>query len=94
MFSTEIRTNVPILQKLIQKTKLEAEMYANLDFPFSPVPEFLDPVFTKTSPKRSFSIIENWVYKFGHRFQSFRIEVFMSSLTVSIFIIFASFNLF
>jgi hypothetical protein len=42
------------------------------------VPEFIDPVFTKTSPKGSFSIIknerfvcaclcENWVYKFGHR---------------------------
>jgi hypothetical protein len=25
----------------------------------SPVPEFVDPVFTKTSPKRSFSVIEN-----------------------------------
>jgi hypothetical protein len=24
-----------------------------------PVPEFIDPVFTKTSPKRSFSVIEN-----------------------------------
>ncbi len=25
----------------------------------SPVPEFTDPVFAKTSPKRSFSVIEN-----------------------------------
>ncbi len=25
----------------------------------SPVPEFIDPVFVKTSPKRSFSITEN-----------------------------------
>jgi hypothetical protein len=25
----------------------------------SPMPEFIDPVFAKTSPKRSFSIIEN-----------------------------------
>jgi hypothetical protein len=41
---------------------------------YSPVSEFIDPVFAKTSPKRSFSIIENywacfhenWVYKFGH----------------------------
>jgi hypothetical protein len=24
-----------------------------------PVPEFIDPVFAKTSPKRSFSVIEN-----------------------------------
>jgi hypothetical protein len=24
-----------------------------------PVPEFIDPVFTKTSPKRSFSVIQN-----------------------------------
>jgi len=24
-----------------------------------PVPEFMDPVFTKTSPERSFSVIEN-----------------------------------
>jgi hypothetical protein len=40
------------------------------------VPEFIDPVFAKTSSKRSFSVIENesvgacfrknWVYKFGH----------------------------
>jgi hypothetical protein len=43
----------------------------------NPVPEFIDPVFAKTSTKRSFSVIENerfWayfrengVYKFGHR---------------------------
>ncbi len=42
----------------------------------TPVPEFMGPVFAKTSPKRSFSAIENerlgcfrenWVYKFGHR---------------------------
>jgi hypothetical protein len=34
----------------------------------STVPEFIDPVFTKTSPKRSFwaCFRENWVYKFGH----------------------------
>ncbi len=32
----------------------------------SPVPEFIDPVFAKTSPKRSFSMTENEVYKFGH----------------------------
>jgi hypothetical protein len=25
----------------------------------STVPEFIDPVFTKTSPKRSFSVIQN-----------------------------------
>jgi hypothetical protein len=25
----------------------------------SPVPEFIDPVFAKTSPKRLFSVIEN-----------------------------------
>jgi hypothetical protein len=25
----------------------------------SSVPEFIDPVFTKTSPKRSFSVIQN-----------------------------------
>jgi hypothetical protein len=25
----------------------------------APVPEFIDPVFGKTSPKRSFSVIEN-----------------------------------
>jgi hypothetical protein len=41
-----------------------------------PVPEFIDPVFTKTSPKRSFSLNrkrafwlvlrENRVYNFGH----------------------------
>jgi hypothetical protein len=24
-----------------------------------PVPEFIDPVFTQTSPKRSFSVIQN-----------------------------------
>jgi hypothetical protein len=26
---------------------------------YRPVPEFIDPVFAKTSPKRSFSVIEN-----------------------------------
>ncbi len=42
----------------------------------SSVSEFIDPVFTKTSPKRSYSVIENerlfwacfrenWLYKFG-----------------------------
>jgi hypothetical protein len=40
------------------------------------VPEFIDPVFAKTSSKRSFLVIENecagacfrknWVYKLGH----------------------------
>ncbi len=25
----------------------------------TPVPEFIDPVFAKTTPKRSFSVIEN-----------------------------------
>jgi hypothetical protein len=32
------------------------------------VPKFIDPVFAKTSPNRSFSVRfrENWVYKFGH----------------------------
>jgi hypothetical protein len=32
------------------------------------VPEFIDTVFAKTSPKRPFSIMfwRNWVYKFGH----------------------------
>ncbi len=29
----------------------------------NPVPEFIDPVSAKTSPKRSFSVIENW--RFG-----------------------------
>jgi hypothetical protein len=36
---------------------------AACDFPLTkrkrPVPEFIDPVFTKTSPKRSFSVIQN-----------------------------------
>jgi hypothetical protein len=39
-----------------------------------PVTKFIDPVFAKISPKRSFSIIpfwacfhEKWVYKYGHR---------------------------
>ena len=31
-------------------------------FTRDPVPEFIDPVFTKTSPKRSFSVIENKHY--------------------------------
>ncbi len=40
-----------------------------------PVPEFIDPVFAKTSQKGSFSMSENkrfglfrenWVFKFGH----------------------------
>ncbi len=41
------------------------------------VPEFIDPVFGKTSPKQPFSVIknelfglyfrENWIYRFGHR---------------------------
>ncbi len=35
-----------------------------------PVPEFLDPVFTKTSPKRSFSVIQN--ERFGLVFRVFR----------------------
>ncbi len=26
---------------------------------YTPVPEFIDPVFTKTSPKRSFSVTQN-----------------------------------
>jgi hypothetical protein len=41
------------------------------------VPDFIDPVFAKTSPKLSFSIIENelfelenWFYKFGHGYNS------------------------
>jgi hypothetical protein len=36
----------------------------------NPVREFIDPVFAKTSPKRSFlitSLFNHWVYKFGHR---------------------------
>jgi hypothetical protein len=43
----------------------------------SPVPKFLDPVFAKTSLKRSFTVIDNerfglvfaknWVYNFGNR---------------------------
>ncbi len=46
-------------------------------FFYTPVPEIIDPVFTKTSPKRSFSMTEyerfrlvftkTRVYKFGHR---------------------------
>ncbi len=39
------------------------------------MPEFIDPVFAETSPKRSFSMKrelwacfrKNWVYRFGHR---------------------------
>jgi hypothetical protein len=44
-----------------------------------PVPEIIDPVFSKTSPKRSFSMTEQErfglvftktrVYKFGHRYR-------------------------
>jgi hypothetical protein len=34
--------------------------------PVIPVPEFIDPVSTKTSPKRSFSVIQN--ERFGHVF--------------------------
>jgi hypothetical protein len=38
-----------------------------------PVPEFIDPVIAKTSPKRGFPMTknegfrENWVYKFGQQ---------------------------
>jgi hypothetical protein len=49
------------------------------------LPEFIVPVFTKTSPKRSFLLTENerfglflrenWVYKFGHR--TLEIEFFI-----------------
>jgi hypothetical protein len=35
-------------------------------FSLPPVPEFIDPVFTKTSPKRSSSVIQN--ERFGHVF--------------------------
>jgi hypothetical protein len=45
--------------------------------PCTPVPEIIDTVFAKTSPKPSFSMTEYWrfglvftktrVYKFGHR---------------------------
>ena len=52
-------------------------MYSNVT---SSVPEFIDQVFAKTSPKRSFSMTEyerfrlvftkTRVYKFGHCFQS------------------------
>ncbi len=34
-------------------------MAALLYYCISAVPEFIDPVFTKTSPKRSFSVIQN-----------------------------------
>ncbi len=46
------------------------------------MPEFIDPVFAKTSQKRSFSVFTHWkrafwarfrvhwVYKFGHRYRS------------------------
>ncbi len=33
--------------------------FQQLSIPQSSVPEFIDPVFAKTSPKRSFSMSEN-----------------------------------
>jgi hypothetical protein len=48
------------------------------------VPEIIDTVFAKTSPKQSFCMTENefwacfrenWVYKFGHCTQTFYIYV-------------------
>ncbi len=36
------------------------------DYLSLPVPEFIDPVFGKTSPKRSFSFMQN--ERFGHVF--------------------------
>jgi hypothetical protein len=67
-----------ILKKLVAKAHkrlvfADSKVQAGLA---SPVSEFIDPVFAKTSPKRSFSITKNdrfgscyreyWVYKFGH----------------------------
>jgi hypothetical protein len=52
----------------------------------TPVPEIIDPVFSKTSPKRSFSMTEyehfglvftkTRIYKFGHCMLSYPIDVF------------------
>jgi hypothetical protein len=57
------------------RKKLFVERYKKCSIP---VPEIIDPVFAKTSPKRSFSITEyerfglvftkTRVYKFGHSF--------------------------
>ncbi len=59
-------------KNILRKVSKNAEL--NTDF--KPVPEIIDPVFAKTSPKRSFSMTEYerfWlvftktrVYKFGH----------------------------
>jgi hypothetical protein len=42
--------------------------FYQLEISTVPVPKFIDPVFAKTSPKRSFwtCFRENWVSKFGH----------------------------
>jgi hypothetical protein len=37
----------------------EYDFYQSRNTAFSSVPEFIDPVFVKTSPKRSFSVIQN-----------------------------------
>jgi hypothetical protein len=54
----------------VRKSKVKISIFQ------TPVLEFKDPAFAKTSPKRSLSVIENerfwaylrenWVYKFGH----------------------------
>jgi hypothetical protein len=38
---------------------MQVELPVCRHHPFRPVPEFIDPVFAKTHPKRSFSIIEH-----------------------------------
>ncbi len=37
-------------------------MQEHLDVFYCKVPEFIDPVFAKTGPKRSFSMIENELF--------------------------------
>jgi hypothetical protein len=65
---TSIVTNLQILGTAVHSsTNLSDDV--NPVGTWIPVPEFIDPVFAKTSPKRSFSITKNerfGLYKFGH----------------------------
>jgi hypothetical protein len=55
------------------------------------VPEFIDPVFAKTSPKRSFSVIEN--ERFGRVFVKEPIPPTTKNLGLIYFFLFLELNL-
>ncbi len=63
-YSLDLHKGRPSYSKSLQPSALQKMKFINCFLFFwvifcTPMPEFIDPVFAKTSPKRSFSLIEN-----------------------------------